>query len=73
MIINGLFSSWKEAKSGVPWGSLLGLTLFLMNVNDNLTSDVTIGTTLAMFAVDSKHANKLREIKKRKSKNIFTE
>ena len=52
VILNGLYSNWNEVKSGIPQGSLLGPTLFLLYVND-MPACIS-GSTLAMFADDSK-------------------
>lgn len=52
VVINGLSSSWRDVKSGVPQESLLEPILFLIYVND--MANVTTGTTLAMFA-DSRY------------------
>ena len=52
VVINGLCSACKDVKSGVLQGSLLGPILFLINVHD--MPNVTTGSTLAMFADDSK-------------------
>ena len=52
VVINGLCSAWKHVKSRVPQGFLLGLILFLIYVDD--MPNVTTGSTLAMFADDSK-------------------
>ena len=52
MVINGIFSNWADAGSGVPQGSILGPILFLLFVND--MPNVMNSATLAMFADDSK-------------------
>ena len=52
VVINGPCSASKDVKSRVPQGSLLGPILCLIYVNDMPT--VTTGSTLAMFADDSK-------------------
>ena len=52
VVVNGSFSSWGVAKSGVPQGSILGPVLFLMFVND--MPDVLKSSSLAMYADDSK-------------------
>ena len=52
VVINGLCSAWKDVKSGIPQGSMLGRILFLIHVND--MPNVTTGSTLVVFADDSK-------------------
>ena len=52
VVINGPCSASKDVKSRVPQRSLLGPILCLIYVNDMPT--VTTGSTLAMFADDSK-------------------
>ena len=52
MVVNGTFSRWTDAGSGVPQGSQLGPILFLLFFND--TPNVVTSATLATFADDSK-------------------
>ena len=40
--IHGVQSQWGAVKSGVPWGSVLGLLLFLIYVSD-ISDDVSSG------------------------------
>jgi ribonuclease P/MRP protein subunit RPP40 len=49
--IQGSFSEWADVLSGVPQGSVFGLVLFLVFVND-LLDGVTDG--IKMFADDAK-------------------
>jgi len=49
--INGSFSSWTAVLSGVPQGSVLGLLLFLLFIND---LPEWIKTNIRMFADDTK-------------------
>ena len=50
MVINGTFSDWAIVTSGVPQGTVLGLLLFLIYVNDS--ASVVKHSTVKMFADD---------------------
>ena len=52
VVVNGTCSTWTEAGSGVPQGSILGPILFLLFVND--MPNVVSSARIAMFADDSK-------------------
>lgn len=57
--INGECSSWRNVKSGVPQGSVLGPLLFLIYVDDVM---VKLNCNIAMFADDIKIWHEIRDI-----------
>ena len=50
MVVNGSSSKWSPVKSGVPQGTVLGPSLFLLFVNDLLSS---VSSRVKLFADDS--------------------
>ena len=56
VVINGKASGWEKVTSGVPQGSVLGLTLFIIYIND---IDDGITSSLLKFADDTKLLRKV--------------
>ena len=50
MVVNGSSSKWSPVLSGVPQGTVLGPSLFLLFVNDLLSS---VSSRVKLFADDS--------------------
>jgi len=48
---NGYFSKWEEVQHGVPQGSVLGLLLYLIHIND-LSESVANKSSPILFADD---------------------
>ena len=58
MLVEGQLSSWEEVTSGIPQGSVLGPTLFLLYINDlpNMVSNCEV----KIFADDTKLYKEIR-------------
>ena len=53
VIIEGTASDWKRATSGVPQGSIIGPSLFLVYVND-IAENLSADTSIPLYADDAK-------------------
>ena len=53
VVVGGSCSSTMDVTSGVPQGSIIGPTLFIMFINDMIT-EVSPGTNIALYADDAK-------------------
>ena len=56
VVLNGEASSWKQVRSGVPQGSVLGPVLFLIYINDIDNAVNVTDSVLKKFADDTKWA-----------------
>ena len=59
VVVNSQESEWREVRSGVPQGSVLGPLLFVIYIKD-LPECVDTGSSLYLFADDNKLFRKIR-------------
>ncbi|CAB3993757.1 Hypothetical predicted protein [Paramuricea clavata] len=60
VVVDGFASRWAPVTSGVPQGSILGPVLFVIFIND--IPEVTVGTSPALFADDTKVYKDVRSV-----------
>jgi len=58
-VLRGSYSSWAQVKSGVPQGTILGLILFKVYVNDISTG---VSSTVKLYADDTKLYREIESI-----------
>ena len=58
VVINGSESEWSDVTSGIPQGSVLGPTLFLVYINDMPDK---INALIKLFADDAKVYNRVKQ------------
>ena len=61
VIIEGTASGWKRVTSGVPQGSVIGLILFLVYVND-IAENLSADTSLPLYADDAKCSRVINDL-----------
>ena len=56
VVVNGAYSQWNDVRSGIPQGSVLGPTLFIIYIND---LPETVESMVHSFADDTKNYRKI--------------